>query len=46
MDKIEVAVIYEGCESISIDYGILEKASEVKVVLSDFGWSDLGTWNR
>ena len=43
--KGEVDVIYEGCESISIDYGILEKASEVKVVPSDFGWSDLGTWN-
>ena len=43
--KGEVDRIYDGCESISIDYGILEKASEVKVVPSDFGWSDLGTWN-
>ena len=44
-ERGEVDDIYEGCESISIDYGILEKASEVKVVPSDFGWSDLGTWN-
>jgi mannose-1-phosphate guanylyltransferase len=36
--------IYSLCESISIDYGIMEKAKNVNVVLSDFGWSDLGTW--
>lgn len=30
--------------SISIDYGILEKADNVYVVPSSFGWSDLGTW--
>lgn len=29
---------------ISIDYAVLEKASNVKVVISDFDWSDLGTW--
>lgn len=36
--------IYNTCPNISIDYGILEKSSTVDVVLSDFGWSDLGTW--
>ena len=36
--------VYAVCESISIDYGIMEKAKKVYVVLSDFGWSDLGTW--
>lgn len=36
--------VYATCESISIDYGIMEKAKKVYVVLSDFGWSDLGTW--
>lgn len=36
--------IYPKCTNISIDYGILEKAENVLVVLSDFGWSDLGTW--
>jgi mannose-1-phosphate guanylyltransferase len=30
--------------SISIDYGLMEKASNVYVYESDFGWSDLGTW--
>ncbi len=32
------------CSSISIDYGIKEKADNVYVIGSDFGWSDLGTW--
>lgn len=32
------------CPSISLDYGILEKAADVRVIYADFGWSDLGTW--
>ena len=36
--------IYAVCTNISIDYGIMEKAENVFVVLADFGWSDLGTW--
>jgi len=45
-DKEEefITGIYSQCKSISIDYGIMEKAKNVYVVLSDFGWSDLGTW--
>lgn len=35
---------YTHCRSVSIDNGIMEKADNVHVVLSDFGWSDLGTW--
>ncbi len=35
---------YGRCTNISIDYGILEKAQNVYVIPSDFGWSDLGTW--
>ncbi|MGV3560129.1 mannose-1-phosphate guanylyltransferase [Larkinella arboricola] len=35
---------YSLCKNISIDNGIMEKAKNVYVVLSDFGWSDLGTW--
>jgi mannose-1-phosphate guanylyltransferase len=41
-DVIELT--YTGCRSISIDYGIMEKAPNVYVFVSDFGWSDLGTW--
>ncbi|MBO0939807.1 mannose-1-phosphate guanylyltransferase [Fibrella sp. HMF5335] len=35
---------YSLCKSVSIDNGIMEKAGNVYVVLSEFGWSDLGTW--
>jgi len=35
---------YSECRNISIDYGIIEKANNVYVLCSDFGWSDLGTW--
>jgi mannose-1-phosphate guanylyltransferase len=43
----ETAVInelYAQCTNISIDYGIMEKAKNVYVIPSYFGWSDLGTW--
>lgn len=36
---------YMDCESISIDYGIMEKASSVKVIPGDFGWNDVGSWS-
>lgn len=36
--------VYAVCKSISMDNGVMEKAREVKVILSDIGWSDLGTW--
>lgn len=36
--------IYPQCVNISIDYGIMEKADNVYVLPSSFGWSDLGTW--
>lgn len=32
------------CPNISIDYGILEKADNVYVIISTFGWSDLDSW--
>ena len=36
--------MFPKCPSISIDYGIMEKANNVFVIPSSFGWSDLGTW--
>lgn len=36
--------VYAACKSESVDYGIMEKAQNVFVVASEFGWSDLGTW--
>jgi mannose-1-phosphate guanylyltransferase len=35
---------YPMCKNISIDYGVMEKAENVYVLSSEFGWSDLGTW--
>jgi len=37
-------IVYTQCTNISIDYGIMEKAKNVFVLPSQFGWSDLGTW--
>ena len=36
--------MFPTCPNISIDYGVMEKAQNVYVIPSDFGWSDLGTW--
>lgn len=36
---------YSQCKSISIDYGIMEKASDVYMVKGKFDWSDLGSWD-
>jgi len=44
-EKKALEHIYPLCTSISIDFGIMEKANNVYVIPSSFGWSDLGTWN-
>ncbi|MBO6117582.1 MAG: mannose-1-phosphate guanylyltransferase [Bacteroidales bacterium] len=45
-DKEELFIneTYTSCQSISIDYGVMEKAPNVYVMPCDFGWSDVGTW--
>ncbi len=44
-EKAAIERIYPQCTNISIDYGIMEKADNVYIIPSSFGWSDLGTWN-
>lgn len=44
-EKEAIDRIYPQCTNISIDYGIMEKADNVYIIPSSFGWSDLGTWN-
>jgi len=44
-EKEAIDRIYPQCVNISIDYGIMEKADNVFIIPSSFGWSDLGTWN-
>ncbi len=36
---------YYACESISIDYGIMERSNSVFVVPGEFGWNDVGSWS-
>jgi mannose-1-phosphate guanylyltransferase len=43
-EALAIDSIYSECKSVSIDYGIMEKAKNVFVLSADIGWSDLGTW--
>lgn len=43
-EREAINAIYPECRNISIDYGIMEKAADVFVRCSEFGWSDIGTW--
>ncbi len=36
--------IYPQMESVSIDYGVMEKADNVIVIPADIGWDDIGSW--
>lgn len=44
-EKAAIEKIYPLCTNVSIDIAIMEKANNVYVIPSSFGWSDLGTWN-
>lgn len=44
-ERIEIADEFAGVENISIDYAVMEKASNIAVIAGDFGWSDIGAWN-
>lgn len=37
--------IYPTIQSISIDYGIMERSDDVLVIPGDFGWNDVGSWD-
>lgn len=39
-----VESVFPSCPNISIDFAVMEKASNVYVECVEFGWSDLGTW--
>lgn len=38
--------VYPTIPSISIDYGILEKSTDVKVIPAEMGWDDVGSWDN
>lgn len=41
-----VSEVFPHCESISVDYAVLERAQNVVgLAADDIGWSDVGSWN-
>ena len=43
-EQESVNASFAACTDISIDFAVMEHATNVDVVLADFDWSDLGTW--
>ena len=37
--------LWEFIDPISIDYGLLEKATNIYVISGEFKWNDIGSWN-
>lgn len=37
--------LYPNLDSISVDYGIMERTDEAIVIPGDFGWNDVGSWD-
>ncbi len=44
-EQEKINEVFPTCENISVDYAIMEKAEEIFVYPSSFGWSDLGSWS-
>ncbi len=44
-DDEEVAKVFAQITPVSIDYGVMEGAENVRVVPVRFGWSDVGHWD-
>lgn len=42
--KISLLELYKRAPNISIDYGVMERASQVSVIVSNFLWDDVGSW--
>lgn len=44
-EKAVIQEIYPTIQSISIDYGVMERSDDVVVLAGDFGWNDVGSWD-
>lgn len=44
-EKEQIEKIYPLIPSVSVDYGIMEKSSDILVVPGEFGWNDVGSWD-
>jgi mannose-1-phosphate guanylyltransferase/mannose-6-phosphate isomerase len=40
----QISHLYESIESISIDYGVMERSENILMVPAQFRWSDVGSW--
>ena len=45
VERAETVAVFQDLESVSIDYGIMEKVRDLAVIPADVGWSDLGSWH-
>lgn len=43
-EKEAIDRIYPLCKNVAVDVALMEKAENVFVIPSSFGWTDLGTW--
>jgi len=43
-ERVALHSVFPALPSVSIDHGVMEKASAVAVVPGDFGWNDVGSW--
>jgi mannose-1-phosphate guanylyltransferase len=39
-----LAELYSALPKVSIDYGLMEKLPDLRMIAADFDWNDLGTW--
>ncbi|MGE9516070.1 MAG: mannose-1-phosphate guanylyltransferase [Solitalea-like symbiont of Tyrophagus putrescentiae] len=44
-EEEEIKKVYSQCPSISIDYGLMEKADNISTIIAEFNWIDLGSWH-
>jgi mannose-1-phosphate guanylyltransferase len=43
--QVSLSAHYPNCDSISVDHGILERASNIfGIACPDLGWNDIGSW--
>ena len=44
-NRLAMAKVYARIPAVSIDYGVMEGARDVRVIPATFGWSDVGAWD-
>jgi mannose-1-phosphate guanylyltransferase len=44
-EREKIGEIYPKIPAVSVDYGIMERATDVLTVPGEFGWNDVGSWD-